>query len=525
MRSRERLYIAGILLLALVLRLISLADHSVGYDEAFSVLFAQNNLGTMLSGTVGAVEHPLLYYLTLHGWMSLVGESVFAVRLWSLLASVATVGVMYLLGRDLFSQRAGLAAAFLTAWMPFHIQYAQETRMYSLLGLLLLSATWVYVRAAGFTKAASTDDDAPVQWRQWAFFGVLGGLAMHTQQLALFYLVALGLVPFLLREWRMLRGVLLGAVIAFLMYLPWGLLVLAQFAELNAAYWIDVPQWFAPLLSLRIFLAGGLEVGTTQSMLMFGGAVIIGIMLPVQIWMYLHRPRRKADSDKRGVLFALWAFVAPMLLLWLVSQIVPLYLERALFPSALMLYLLLGWFFTRSEIPRLIAMPLGAILALVMGLGLLAQYQLNSFPYSPVHNAMATIRDQTDALDDAAIVHLNKLTVLPAEFYAPELRQEFLADPQGAPQDTLAPQTQDVLGVQESQCMAAAVAGAERVWFLTLHIAEEQYIETELGIFEDAQAWLTEHYADSRTIEIGDMNLYHYTNPQDATTLTTECPS
>src|SRR5258708_17561288 len=58
--------------------------------------------------------------------------------------------------------------------------------MYALLGLLLIAATWCFVRG----------------WRTrrlgyWIAFGVLAGLAMYAQQLAAFYLVALGVVPLL----------------------------------------------------------------------------------------------------------------------------------------------------------------------------------------------------------------------------------------------------------------------------------------------------------------------------------------
>src|SRR5688572_4753173 len=128
-----------ILLLAFTLRLVNLSGRSLWYDEAFAVLFADKGLNAMLYGTLtpvagGAADiHPLLYYVTLDGWMALFGSSPFAVRFWSVLLGVATVGVIYLIGRDLFSKRTGYAAAFITAIAPFHIQYSQEARMYALM--------------------------------------------------------------------------------------------------------------------------------------------------------------------------------------------------------------------------------------------------------------------------------------------------------------------------------------------------------------------------------------------------------
>jgi 4-amino-4-deoxy-L-arabinose transferase-like glycosyltransferase len=51
---------------------------------------------------------------------------------------VAAVPVVYFLGREIFSRRAGLLAAFLLAINLFHIQYSQQARSYSLVVLLVV---------------------------------------------------------------------------------------------------------------------------------------------------------------------------------------------------------------------------------------------------------------------------------------------------------------------------------------------------------------------------------------------------
>jgi hypothetical protein len=68
-----------ILLLAFGLRLVNLGVRNLWYDEAFAVLFAEKGLDAMLYGTLTPVDggasdiHPLLYYVTLDGWMNLFG--------------------------------------------------------------------------------------------------------------------------------------------------------------------------------------------------------------------------------------------------------------------------------------------------------------------------------------------------------------------------------------------------------------------------------------------------------------------
>src|SRR5215218_1891506 len=88
-----------ILLLALALRLINLGGRSLWYDEAFAVLFAGKGLNAMLYGTLtpvagGAADiHPLLYYVTLDGWMHAAGQSVLVVRLWSVFWGVLCIAL------------------------------------------------------------------------------------------------------------------------------------------------------------------------------------------------------------------------------------------------------------------------------------------------------------------------------------------------------------------------------------------------------------------------------------------------
>lgn len=513
--KRLNLPLLGILTLALILRLVSLADHSLWYDEAFSVLFAQSDINTMLSGTVSAVEHPLLYYLTLKVWMALFGASAFAVRLWSVTTGVATIGIIYLIGRDLFSQQTGLVAAFITAVASFHLQYSQETRMYSLLALLLMAATWCYLCGSdkGVTQA-EWSQTLPYKkhrvWLWWIAFGILAGLAMHTQYLAAFYLAPLGLYPLIKRDWRTFGRMTVGAVIAAIIFLPFLINLPTQLSNLNANYWINRPTLAQPLISLGIFMGGYHEFTLTSALIVYGGALFVAVWLLLQNAIYLRRPRRKSESNNENLLFVLWLFIAPVAFMWAFSQFVPVYLERALIASVMMLYLLLAWLFTRAGMPRLIQWLLILIVAVVFIISDVAQYQVNSFPYSPVNGAMAYIRDNLESGD--VVIHMNKLTVLSGEVYAPEVTQRFIADAPGSDEDTLDPATQEVLGVHESDCIQQAAEGANRVWFITLARAEQEYAAAGRTELADAFNWLEAHFTAAETWHFSDLNLYLYTN-------------
>lgn len=510
----------GVLLLALALRLFSLADHSLWYDEAFSVLFARNDLPTMLSGTLEAVEHPLLYYVTLNGWMRIFGETALAVRLFSVFTGVAGVYVMYRVGHDLFSRRTGLAAAFVVAIAPFHVQYSQEARMYSLLALLLLLATWAFVRAMRWhiKTDATHKTTAQTTWGWWLSFGALAAAAMHTQQLAAFYLLAIGLVPLILR--KNIVPLLASAAFAFAIFAPWLITLPAQLNRFNAQYWISAPSIAQPLFSARIFLGGGLEVDPAASVLLFAGALFMLALLILQIVIYSRKPRRQNTSDRKNLLFVVWLFVAPVVLMWLFSQVAPVYLERALIPSAMMLFLLLGWLFTDSELPRPIAIVVGGVGLLLAGVGLVAQYNLNSFPYSPVHELSAFIAERAEP--DSVVIHMNKLSALPAAVYTPQLEHRYLADLPGTPEDTLAPATQAVIGMVADECIQTASAGASSVWFVVYERAITQYAASERTEYADAVAYLFEYFREIERHRFNDIFAWHFV--ADDAERPTSCP-
>jgi 4-amino-4-deoxy-L-arabinose transferase-like glycosyltransferase len=105
-------------------------------DEAQTVNIAKQPLHQLphLLKEDGA---PPLYYFLLHLWMGLVGSSDAAVRSLSGLISVATVIVTFFVVRRVWGTETGVVAAVLLGASPFATYYATETRMYSLVMLLV----------------------------------------------------------------------------------------------------------------------------------------------------------------------------------------------------------------------------------------------------------------------------------------------------------------------------------------------------------------------------------------------------
>ena len=129
----------GLTATALLLRLYHLGAQSLWIDEGYSI---SNTLKP--DPTAWAQDVRPLYYVFLRVWLHL-GHSEFILRLPSAVFGAAAVLMVYMLGRKLIGERGSRLAAALMMISPLHVNHSQEVRMYSLLTLLTLIATYELV--------------------------------------------------------------------------------------------------------------------------------------------------------------------------------------------------------------------------------------------------------------------------------------------------------------------------------------------------------------------------------------------
>ena len=136
------------------LRVFLLDHNGMWLDETFSVWLANQSIGEMLQWIVKIDQHPPLYYLLLHSWIALNGDTPYDVRLLSALCGAGTIPVIYLIGKRISGAAMGLAAAVFLALSPFNIYYAQETRMYTFLTFNAAVAMYALVRLLTDSRSA-----------------------------------------------------------------------------------------------------------------------------------------------------------------------------------------------------------------------------------------------------------------------------------------------------------------------------------------------------------------------------------
>jgi len=186
-------------------------------DEGISVGISSHSLG-QIPDLLRQDGSPPLYYVLLHGWMRAFGSSEASTHILSLLFALACVPVAFWAGSTLFGRRSGWMAVALVAVNPFLAQFANETRMYTLVVLLGLVATTCFLHAFVYRRR-----------RYLPGFAVSFALLLYTHNWALLYGLGAGVALLacvaLNRDAADRRRTLLDGVLAFggagLLYLPW----------------------------------------------------------------------------------------------------------------------------------------------------------------------------------------------------------------------------------------------------------------------------------------------------------------
>lgn len=214
-------------LIAFALQTLTLDGQSLWYDEGFSAWLAGQPPAEIIARTAADI-HPPLYYLLLHGWITLAGRTEFALRFPSVLAAVVTVPLLWRLARRLLGASTGDGAALLVAFSPLWLWYAREARMYTVVAALGVALLLMLV---GQLQQASHP-------QRLAMLAVLNIVAVYTHFYA-WFLVAVQVAWLLLWSWRSPRRVLvlLTPLVATLVaYLPWLGFVLNRLSA-DRSYW------------------------------------------------------------------------------------------------------------------------------------------------------------------------------------------------------------------------------------------------------------------------------------------------
>jgi len=251
------------LAIAVVVRLHSAS--ALWLDEALSVNIAALPLSE-LPEALRRDGSPPLYYVLLHGWMSLFGTGTTAVRALSTGFALAALPAAWFAGRQLGDRKTGWIALLLVASSPFVVRYSAETRMYSLVVLLVLIGVVLLRRAW----------QQPTLRRLWPV-SVLSGVLLLTHYWALYLLAVVGatLVVLAFRgpgrtQSRRCAVALAGGG---LLFAPWLPSFLFQ-AQHTGTPWVRPPKSRALLDTLNTWAGGRTLTGGLLALFLVGLVVL-----------------------------------------------------------------------------------------------------------------------------------------------------------------------------------------------------------------------------------------------------------
>ncbi|WP_369782278.1 glycosyltransferase family 39 protein [Pseudomonas sp. WC2401] len=321
-----------ILLLAAGVRFYGFTASAIWCDEGSSLMLSAYPLAEIWSHASHDV-HPPLYFMLLHGWMAMFGDSLASIRSLSVLPGIVTVMLGMWLVRLVATQRAALLAGLLLALLPTAVRYSQEVRMYALLGVWLIAATIALVY---WIKA-------PHSYRYPLIYTLLMAAAFYTHYFTAFCVIAHWLYLLLCgraTRWLIKRPAWwLANVAIVLLFLPWlpGLVDLLQhMAELKSGG--DVgwePTVDARSLPAMLWQLLTQDEGDSLPWPLFWLPPLA--LLGSMVWMAL----RDATPHKFTSLIVIYTLL-PILAIYAVSFASPLFIERYVMFAALGLPLLVA---------------------------------------------------------------------------------------------------------------------------------------------------------------------------------------
>lgn len=319
--TRRRHLLPGVVVVGILLRLFQLGTESIWLDEAASIGFVSRlSLWEIFFILPTYETHPPLYYAILEIWTQLVGFSEVAIRLPSVIFSVATIPVLYFVGNKLYGERVGLLATGVFAFSRFQVHYAQEARMYTLLTLLTVVSYYFLLCIVR-------------EWnRRLAAAYVLATLLLvYTHVYGLFVVAAQNtILPALLirrKEWS--RGLKLKRWIGLqtavgIGAIPWvRLIILRIFEGAGRVSWIQPPTVGEVLATPYAYLGLSLETTAGYAVIAFTAVLISGVYLWYRQLGAPIRGINLLDSPRTAILggWILVPILVPAVLSYLVTPV------------------------------------------------------------------------------------------------------------------------------------------------------------------------------------------------------------
>jgi mannosyltransferase len=314
------------------IKVIFLSSNSLGGDEPFSVYHAQMGIASIIQ-LLSEGNNPPFYEIILSYWIKLFGISEFSVRFPSLIFSSITVLYIYKLGTKYLNKRIGLYASIIFIFSNYHILFAHEARVYSLLGLLSVVSMYYFIGL--IHQVIHTNENNKLKStvrKKLIILIIINTLIIYSHYFGFFIIITQTIFivsnrTLALKCWKYL---LICLVLIGLLYLPNIYVVLNRFLESSSnGTWVKPPNGLDSVYNmLRHFSNAPVVAGCV-------------ILVFVSSFMKFIINKRSEQECIYNRLIVFW-FVFIFFFMFGISYLVPMFLDRYLMPAAIAFCIVLG---------------------------------------------------------------------------------------------------------------------------------------------------------------------------------------
>jgi len=333
-KPRPIVIITTLVLLNLLMKGFYLSSNSLAGDEPFSVYHAQMDVLSIIH-LLSEGNNPPLYEIFLHFWIHLFGISEFAVRLPSLIFSSITLIYIYKIGRDFLNSRIALYSSLIFIFSNYHILFAHEARVYSLLGLLTTMSMYVFM---GLLKHCCNRKITLPHAKNELRLKILALIIVNTLLIYAhyfgFFVLFLQFLFFISNRHRITtywRGLLLVTSALILTYIPNIPTFLNRFFQSSQeGTWVEPPDGIESIYNLLCQICNAPVV-----------TVCVISILIFSFVKYIITKKRNGQNRPFFQLVFLWSLFI-LFFMYVMSFSIPMFIDRYLMPSAVGFCLLLG---------------------------------------------------------------------------------------------------------------------------------------------------------------------------------------
>lgn len=296
------------LVIAVLLRVYQLGESSLWHDEAFTWFFTSLPWMEMLDTVRLDGVNPPVYYLGTKIFVDLFGDGEVVLRLLSLIAGSSAIYFAWHLGK----QAGGIVGAWASAWFiafhPMAIHYTRDARPYALVLALATLLVYVFIRLRKESSRGlwlSAFVLLMLGQLSHYFFFVLGGVIL------MMVLTEIREKPLHFRYWTLVW------IVAFLPLAGWLAWYFSQPTPTLGIGWIQQPELGDVFATWWNLLSGYGGIYSTPAM-MFGLATFG--MLSISVLL--------AKNRSESLRFLIVGLVFPVIMVWLVSQRRPVFVDR-----------------------------------------------------------------------------------------------------------------------------------------------------------------------------------------------------